>query len=191
MIDLFKEAAALQDLLEKNGKEFFFVGGIALQRWGQPRLTTDIDLTVFTNLREEHHQLQWLLRHYASRHSSPEKAIEFALISRVLLLETRERIGIDVMLGGLADISTDLAMATYEEFTPSISLKVCSAESLIAFKAIAGRPKDMADLESVIIKQTRLDWDYIWDYLDQVNLYQDISAHIENLKRLKTQYYQP
>lgn len=53
MIDLFTEARSLQKILESDGWDFFFVGGIAVQVWGQPRLTTDIGLTVFTGLRDE------------------------------------------------------------------------------------------------------------------------------------------
>ena len=56
MTDLFAEAARLQSILEKEGRDFYFVGGIALQIWGEPRLTTDIDLTVFTNLIDETEQ---------------------------------------------------------------------------------------------------------------------------------------
>ena len=191
MIDLFREAATLQSLLENEGKSFFFLGGIALQRWGQPRLTTDIDLTVFTDLRDETAQMQWFMAHFRPRGMSAENAIEFAQTSRVLLLEAASGIPIDLMLGGLSDTSSDLERATYERFTPTISLKVCSAESLIAFKIVAGRPQDMADLESVIIKQSELDWAYIWQYLEQVNEYQDISVRISNLKLLKEQYYRP
>lgn len=53
MIDLISEAASLQDFLEASDWDFFFIGGIAVQVWGQPRMTQDIDLTVFTNLQNE------------------------------------------------------------------------------------------------------------------------------------------
>jgi hypothetical protein len=33
--------------------QFCFIGGVAVQRWGEPRLTQDVDLTVLTGLGNE------------------------------------------------------------------------------------------------------------------------------------------
>ena len=53
MITLFREAAELQATLEDEGWEACFVGAISLRIWGEPRLTTDIDLTLFSGLVDE------------------------------------------------------------------------------------------------------------------------------------------
>jgi hypothetical protein len=50
MIDLINEAASIQEFIESKHWDFFFIGGLTVQVWGQPRLTQDIDLTVFTEL---------------------------------------------------------------------------------------------------------------------------------------------
>ena len=191
MTDLFAEAARLQSILEKEGRDFFFVGGIALQIWGQPRLTTDIDLTVFTNLVDETEQLKHFASLYRTREEAEPDPIEFARVRRVLLLKTNTDTGIDLMLSGLADISDELKRSSYEQFTPEISLKVCSADTLIAFKTVAGRLKDLADIESVIIRQQILDWDYIFSYLDLASEYKDISESMATLHSLKEKYYRP
>ena len=47
------------------------------------------------------------------------------------------------------------------EYLPKISLRICSAEDLIVLKAFADRNKDWSDIESVLIKQRKLDWKYI------------------------------
>ena len=39
MKDLVEEAAELQTLLESKGWAFCFIGGLAIQRWSEPRLT--------------------------------------------------------------------------------------------------------------------------------------------------------
>lgn len=191
MTDLISEAAELQRNLEEQGKDFFFVGGLALQIWGQPRLTTDIDLTVYTNLINEVEQIKWFLTLYESRIADTKDAVEFARTRRVLLLKTPTETGIDLMLGGLSDTSPELKRASYQRFMPEISLKVCSADTLIALKTVAGRLKDFADIESVMIKQTSLDWDYIVEYLKQALEYEDISAKIAKLNEIKHQYYKP
>lgn len=115
----------------------------------------------------------------------------FARESRVLLLQTSKETSIDLMLDGLADISEELARASYQSFTPEISLKICSAETLIAMKTVAGRFKDLADIETIVIKQKVLDWEYIDNYLAQVSEYKDISGSIENLLKIKDQHFRP
>ena len=185
MITLFEEAAELQELLTAEGLDFFFVGGIPLQIWGQPRLTTDIDLTVFTELINEEDRINWFLSRFKPLIGTPLSTLEFARQKRVLLLQTESQTEIDVMLGALADISEELRRASYQQFTPTISLKVCSADSLIALKAVAGRSQDFADIETVMIKQDVIDWEYIENYLEQVMEYEDISPKIERLQQIR------
>jgi hypothetical protein len=48
MIELFRLAAELQDLCHRQRWQFCFIGGIAVQRWGSPRVTQDVDMTLLT-----------------------------------------------------------------------------------------------------------------------------------------------
>lgn len=185
MITLFEEAAGLQDQLRDNGLEFFFVGGISLQVWGQPRLTTDIDLTVFTGLVDEDERIKWLLSRFRPLIGTEESTLQFARRRRVLLLQTESSTEIDVMLGGLADLSEELRRSSYQQFTPEHSLKICSADTLIAMKTVAGRMQDMADIETVVVKQDRIDWEYIDAYLDQVMEYEDITIKRQQLDEIR------
>jgi hypothetical protein len=191
MVGLINEAFDLQQAFEKEGRDFFFVGGLALQIWGQPRLTADIDCTIFTNLTNEDDQIRDLLSRFKSRLSNMTEALEWARTKRVVLLETPAGTGIDILLSGLADISSELERATYQQFTPDMSLKVCSAENLIAYKTVAGRLKDWADIETVLVKQNSLDWDYINEWLSNASQYQDIESNLAALDRLKQQNYRP
>ena len=47
MIDrtLWEAARELQRFLESGDYRFCFIGGIAFQRWGEPRVTEDLDVT--------------------------------------------------------------------------------------------------------------------------------------------------
>lgn len=187
MIDLIAEAAALQEFLEETGWDFYFIGGLAVQVWGQPRLTQDIDLTVFTNLKDEPEYIARLLDRYSPKFSD---ASQFALTNRVLPMFTKGGIGIDVTLGGLSDDSEALRRSSYQWFTDTVSLRVCSADDLVIMKTVAARPRDWLDIEAVIIKQTNLDWDYIIDTIQSLDAYEDISARRENLLSFKSRYYQ-
>lgn len=104
---------------------------------------------------------------------------------RVLILKTESLTEIDIMLGGIADISEELRRSSYQKFTPTHSLKICSADSLIALKTVAGRMRDFADIETVLIKQNEIDWQYIDGYLDQVMEYEDISEKRQQLEKIR------
>lgn len=187
MIDLIIEAAALQEFLEEQNWEFFFIGGVAVQVWGQPRMTQDIDLTVFTNLTNEPEYIAAFLARYSPKFSD---AGQFALTNRVLPMFTKGGIGIDVTLGGLSDISEALARSSYQPFVGGHNLRICSADDLVIMKTVAARPRDWIDVESVIIRQNCLDWAYILSTLHNLSEYQDLSAEIENLTSLRSQFYQ-
>jgi hypothetical protein len=51
--ELLDAAAALEIRLRRNGWRFCFIGGVAVQRWGIPRFTQDIDLTLLTGFGSE------------------------------------------------------------------------------------------------------------------------------------------
>jgi hypothetical protein len=157
-----------------------------VQFWGEPRLTFDIDLTVFTELSNEREFISKFLAKYRPKFSDAD---EFALTNRVLPLFTRSNTGIDVNLGGLSDINNAYGRSSYQRLTDKISLRVCSAEDLLIMKTIAGRPKDWLDVESVIIKQSNLDWDYVDSSLRELDLFPDIEDHIEKLHGLKQTFY--
>ena len=189
MTDLVEEAARLQSFVEGNGWDFHFIGGIVVQIWGRPRLTTDLDITVFTNLIDESSYIQAFLKQYRGKFSD---AGAFALTARLLPIETEEKIGIDVTLGGLADTNPQLARATYQPFTDEISLKVCSAEDLVILKTAAWRSQDIFDIEGVLIKQSDLDWHYIEHQLTQIDEYNidsEFRMKVEGLFALKEKYY--
>ncbi len=187
MIDLIREASVLQDFLESKGWDFFFIGGVAVQIWGQPRLTQDIDLTVFTNLRNEPELVAEFLKRYKPKFSGVE---HFALTERILPMFTESGIGIDLTLGGLSDTSEALTRSTYQRFVEDLSLRICSADDLIIMKTVAARPRDWIDVESVVIRQEKLDWDYIISTLNSLTDYKDLRPEIENLDSLKLKFYQ-
>lgn len=158
MIGLFQVAKAVQSVCLQHRWRFCFVGGLALQRWGEPRVTEDVDLTLLTGFGNEEPFIDELLRHFSPRMSD---AKEFALANRVLLLKSPEGIGIDIALGGVPFEELVVNRATPFEFLPDISLHTCSAEDLVVLKAFADRPRDREDVAGIVVRQETLDWDYV------------------------------
>lgn len=159
MKTLFQAAAELQTFLEKDNCKFCFIGGIALQRWGEPRVTVDVDVTLLTGFGGEARFIQTLLKAYQSR--IPDAAA-FALENRVLLLKSPAGIALDIALAALPFEEEAVSRATRFEFLPGLSLLTCSAEDLVIMKAFANRPRDWADLKTVIDRRAgELDRSYI------------------------------
>jgi hypothetical protein len=158
MIDLFRVAEDVQTVCVQQHWGFCFIGGLAIQRWGEPRVTKDVDVTLLTGFGEERPYIEILLDRYLPR---IDNVVEFALRNRVLLLKTKTGIGIDVALGGVPYEETLVKRATAFEFLPGLSLRTCSAEDLVVLKAFADRPRDWEDVQGIVVRQESLDWDYI------------------------------
>ena len=147
---LFQAGARVQQIFERHDWKFCFIDGVANFRWGTPRLTNDLDLTLLTGFGGEAEYTGALLAEFESRISG---AAEFALRNRVLLLRTPDGFGIDVALGAMPFESSAIERSSNAELVRGATLRTCSAEDLIVHKAFAARPQDWVDIEGVILKQ--------------------------------------
>ncbi len=184
MKDLISTAGEIQILFEKQNWQFCFIGGIALLFWGEQRLTKDIDLTLFAGFGNEEFYIEKLLEHFNGR---IDDAKNFALRNRVLLLETENKIGIDISLGAFPFEEKMVGRAKHRKYLMDISLKICSAEDLIVLKAFADRGKDWSDIQGVLIKQTKLDWEYIYEQLTPLVELKEAPEILTKLNNLKNE----
>jgi hypothetical protein len=185
MIDLFETARQLQTFCDQQRWRSCFIGGIAVQRWGEPRVTRDVDLTLLAGFGGEDRIIDALLSEYPGR---VENAREFARHHRVLLLKTPSEVGIDVSLGALPFEERMVDRATTFSFALGLDIRTCSAEDLIVLKLFASRPLDIRDAEGVVIRhKDRLDWQYVEDQLHplvEVKQEPSILASLDRLRRL-------
>jgi hypothetical protein len=131
------------------------IGGLAVQRWGEPRLTRDVDLTVIVALGSEERMVDRALSHFAARR---EDARAFALRYRVLLVRASNGVALDLALGATGFEIESVTRSSPWEIEPGRALRTCSAEDLIVHKLVAGRPRDGADIEGIVARQRgRLD----------------------------------
>jgi hypothetical protein len=182
MIDLFRTAFNVQAVFEKQRWKYCFIGGVAVQKWGQARFTKDIDLTIFSGFGIEEEFIDKLLESFEPRFPN---AREFALQNRVLLLTTPEKIEIDVSLGAFAFEQSAIERAKKVPLFRNIRLKLCTAEDLIVYKAFASRPIDWMDIEGILAKQTpaKLDLPYVFQHLQSLV---ELKEDNEIMPRLKT-----
>jgi hypothetical protein len=163
MIGIFETARQLQRFCDQRGWRSCVIGGIAVQRWSEPRLTRDVDLTLLAGFGAEDAFIDALLTAYPAR---IDNAKDFARRYRVLLLGTPEGVGIDISLGALAFEESVVRRASIFSFGPGLDIRTCSAEDLIVLKLFASRPLDVRDAEGVAIRhRDQLDWEYIEEQL--------------------------
>jgi len=152
-------AAEVEAFCRGNGWRFCFIGGIAVQRWGTPRFTQDVDLTLLAEFGDEAKFVDAVLQKFPGR---LRNARQFALDHRVLLARTGGGIDLDFALGALPFEEASVARATLWKATDQIALTTCSAEDLVIHKVFASRDRDWSDVEGVLARQfARLNLDHI------------------------------
>lgn len=67
MNQLIAQAAELQRVVDARGWRSCIIGGLAVVRWGEPRLTQDVDITLFTGFGAEEPIARELLEVIAPR----------------------------------------------------------------------------------------------------------------------------
>jgi Nucleotidyl transferase AbiEii toxin, Type IV TA system len=182
MIDILETARQLQNFCDRHGWRSCFIGGIAVQRWGEPRLTRDVDLTLLAGFGGEDLFIDTLLHAYQGRIAD---AKEFARRHRVLLLGTQQGIGIDVSLGALSFEESIVGRASVFSFGPGLEIRTCSAEDLLVLKLFASRPLDIRDAEGIAIRNKDLDWRYIEEQLTPLAEIKEEPQIFQTLERLR------
>lgn len=159
MREVYHAAADLEHRCTEQGWQSCLIGGLALQRWGEPRETIDVDITLLTGFGHEEAFVRKILEWYEARVPDP---VTFALTNRVVLVQAVSGVGIDIAMGAMPFEESAVARATPYEFMTGVLLRTASAEDLVVMKAFAARPKDWVDLEGIVIRQGKLlDWTYI------------------------------
>lgn len=150
MNPIFQAALEVETFLRSRGWRFCFIGGLAVQRWGEPRFTADVDLTLMTGFGNENPFIEGILRRFSAR---IEKAAEFADQSRVLLIAASNQIPIDISLGALPFENATVERASSWKIDAVTEITTCSAEDLIVHKCFANRDQDWLDVEGILAKQ--------------------------------------
>ncbi len=136
------------------------IGGVAVALLGRPRATRDVDCILIAPGDE----WQELIDSAVPFRIRPriDNALEFARESRMLLLRHEpSAVEIDAMLGAVTFEEELVARAERIEVA-GVSVPVASADDLIVMKAIAGRPRDLADIEGLLDAQ-RIDVERVRD----------------------------
>ncbi|MGA2737109.1 MAG: nucleotidyl transferase AbiEii/AbiGii toxin family protein [Bryobacteraceae bacterium] len=187
MTPILEAAFDLQALLTERQWKFCIIGDIALLRWGEPRFTRDVDVTLLRGFgREDDFVAPFLEAGYRGRVTD---SAGFARRNRVLLLTAPSGTPIDIALGALPFEEEMVERSSLFEFARGCGLRTCSAEDLIVLKLFAFRPRDVLDVETVVVRQRgALDWTHVEKHLDALAEIKGQPEIMEAFARLRTQY---
>ena len=180
--DVLAAAGEVEAFCTGRRWRFCFIGGVAVQRWGNPRFTQDVDVTVLSGLGSEEVFIDAILSKFAGR--IPD-AREFAIEHRVLLARTASGIDLDFALGAFPFEETSIARATMWRHSDDLVLTTCSAEDLLILKVFAGRDRDWSDVEGVLSRQNgRMDMAYVRRQLPSLLEIKDDEESLEKFNRM-------
>jgi hypothetical protein len=118
MTPLLEAARGLQTFIHNRNWRFAIIGGLALLRWGEPRFTRHVDISLLCGFgREDEFITPFLESGYRGRISD---AAAFARRNRVLLLEAPNHVPIDIALAGLPFEETLVERSTLFDFAPGM-----------------------------------------------------------------------
>ena len=161
---VLEAARELQVFLESQGADFCFIGGLAIQRWGEPRFTNDTDASLLTRFVDDEKWIDLLLTRFQPRR--PE-AKEFAQSRRVLLLRAANGVGIDISLAALEFEIRSVSRSSPWKLPDGSFITTCCAEDLIVHKAFAARDRDWLDVDTILARQgSKLDTTLIFGELE-------------------------
>lgn len=184
---LFQEALDLQKVLQKNGITFCFIGGVALQRWGEVRQTEDVDLTIFCELGKESHVFEVLDDYLESRVGDSG---EIFSVGRMYLGVSPKGKQVDISIGYTPYERRMMARAVDQDYGLVAPLHICSAIDLTVMKAVAGRLRDWADIQRIIQRSGEtMDWDLVYTELTPLLAMAGRDEHLTRLKKMVDEEY--
>lgn len=179
-------ANALVHWFESGGIPYVIIGGIAASLLGRPRTTYDVDVLACIGERPWTEFIasgeQWGLVPRIC------DVFEFARESRVFLLR-HEPTGTsaDIVIAGLPYEEEIVAHGQIASLG-NVSVRVACREDLIVMKGIARRPRDIADIESLLDVGADVDWEYVMPKLREFAQALDASDIVRGVEDLRKRF---
>lgn len=144
---------------------YMVIGGQAVLRYGEPRLTKDIDVTLglgvdgFQTIREVARALDFVIIV-----EQPEDFVRKTMVLPVLDEDSGIRIDFIFSFSEYERQAIERAVSVPIK---DASVRFASLEDVIIHKIVAGRPRDIEDIRSILLKNPGYDTAYIDRWLKE------------------------
>jgi len=153
--------------LEAEKIDYMLIGGQAMLAYREPRLTKDIDITVDLDPKELPRLISVLKKAGIKILSKePERFVERTMVLPCISAKAGFRV--DIIFANSQYEAQALRRARKIKVgrTP---VKFASLEDIIILKMFAARPRDIEDVKKLVSKKSKLDLDYIREWLSQID----------------------
>ena len=168
--------------LTKQGLPYMIIGGQAVLLYGEPRLTRDIDVTLGVDI-DHLKELLTVVRELSLK-PIPEDVDSFVQNTLVLpALDEASGIRVDFIF----------SFTPYEQEAIKRSRKItmmgqevsfASPEDVIIHKIFAGRPRDIEDARTIILKNPDIDTKYIKNWLKEFDASSDKKDFLKTFEEI-------
>jgi len=151
--------------LKQASIPYMVIGGQAVLLYGEPRLTRDIDVTLGIGVSELA-RIKKVLPAMGLK-VLVKKDQEF--VERTMVLPTKDRES-DIRVDFIFSFSPYERQAIGRAKNIKVGrtqVKFASLEDLVIHKVVSGRPRDLEDIKSILVKNPKYDSDYISKWLKE------------------------
>ncbi len=150
--------ARIARALDGRGIPYMVIGGQAVLLYGEPRLTRDIDVT----LGVDTDALQVVLE--ATKDARLEPLVDPApFVAQSMVLPCRDpesQIRVDLVFS-FTPYEQEAIARSRAHAIAGANVRFASPEDLVVHKMLAGRPRDLEDVRSILVRQPGLDRDLV------------------------------
>ncbi len=166
---MFKELISkIASTLNSHHIPYMIIGGHAVLLYGEPRFTRDIDITLGLNVDSLEKILE--IVDELSLTPLPEDVKSFVSQTMVLpVLDKDSGIRIDFIFSFTPYEQSAIQRARKISLMQT-EVSFASPEDVIIHKIFAGRPRDLEDVRSIILKNPNIDIEYIECWLKEFDL---------------------
>jgi hypothetical protein len=172
----------ISQALGKNFLPYMIVGGQAVLLYGEPRLTRDIDITLGVSIDKLDELLNTIKE--IGLIPLPENIESFVEKTFVLPVKDKStKIRVDFIFSQTSYEKQAIDRANKIEIK-SKTVRFASLEDIIIHKIFAGRPRDLEDVRSILLKNPIFDKDYIIKWLKEFDNTLEQSRFTETFKNI-------
>jgi predicted nucleotidyltransferase len=151
--------------LKKNRIKYMIIGGQAVLIYGEPRMTIDIDITIGLDINGLE-KLKKIIKELNLK-IIPKNYKKFLEETMVLpTIDEKTKIRIDFIFS-FSNYEKEALKRVKKIKVDEVKVNYASIEDLIIHKIIAGREKDLEDVKSILLKNKKINENYILKWLSE------------------------
>ncbi|MEK6600130.1 MAG: nucleotidyl transferase AbiEii/AbiGii toxin family protein [Deltaproteobacteria bacterium] len=168
--------------LEESNIPYMIIGGQAVLLYGEPRLTRDIDITLGVN-PDRLDELLVILKNFSLK-PIPKDIQSFVKETMVLpVIDEPTGIRIDFIFS-FTPYETEAIKRSKKVVIMGQGVSFASPEDLVIHKIFAGRPRDIEDVRSILLKNPEINRKYIRTWLKEFDSSSDKKGFLKTFEEI-------